>query len=369
MSGTPKGKTAGASIAQSPISTQAWDDDQQQQQYHGNAMNNSMASPKTQQINKIVIPLQLLEDTRVKLEQEKVKKVSGNDSDHPPTKEDKSKSTSPPPHTPSKQTSPPPNSISTSTASPYTPTLPSVNPSANQIPQSQNQTNNYQSAVATPISNPNTPLSQNNSVDTLTDTPEGIDEQGSRDLIDDAKNKEPEPIIIQHPLEYEWCFWTKDVKKDKDKSALSFGDNYIQFCEVSTIEQFWGCVNSLESPNEWPGGTDVLVFRKGIQPKWEDDANKNGSSFMTIQGKESGWIDLLIMIMGNTLPHSNYICGAVCAIRMKASRQRRLILWIRTDSSQNPEIVDSLKQSFLEVLGAKDCDITVHKDALAKEKK
>ena len=46
------------------------------------------------------------------------------------------------------------------------------------------------------------------------------------------------------------------------------------------VEQFWAYYCHLARPCELPSHCDIHLFKLGIKPMWEDDANKNGGKWM-----------------------------------------------------------------------------------------
>lgn len=45
---------------------------------------------------------------------------------------------------------------------------------------------------------------------------------------------------------------------------------------LPTVEAFAAVYNFVHRPTELPPGTDLFVFRSGVQPMWEDAANSSG---------------------------------------------------------------------------------------------
>lgn len=50
--------------------------------------------------------------------------------------------------------------------------------------------------------------------------------------------------------------------------------------QVGTVEQWWALYSHLVRLNELPPHTDLHLFKKGIQPMWEDTANSKGGKWV-----------------------------------------------------------------------------------------
>ncbi|XP_003744839.1 eukaryotic translation initiation factor 4E isoform X2 [Galendromus occidentalis] len=118
-----------------------------------------------------------------------------------------------------------------------------------------------------------------------------------RDLILDGAS---ESDLFSHPLEYAWSFWVNDSTKDW-KKALS------HVCDFSTIEEFWALFFNLCGPSD-SRRLNFNVFKKGVRPEWEDEANgKAGRWNITTLLPEGELCDLvweelcLLLIGGKTL--------------------------------------------------------------------
>ena len=48
----------------------------------------------------------------------------------------------------------------------------------------------------------------------------------------------------------------------------------------SQVEHFWRVFNNIKPPSMLEIGTNYHFFRKGIQPLWEDPANKKGGKWV-----------------------------------------------------------------------------------------
>ena len=79
-----------------------------------------------------------------------------------------------------------------------------------------------------------------------------------------------------HTLAYPWTFtYFKKV------ASKSYEDNTYTLGTTATVEDFWRLYVHLRRPvDERPTVCDYHVFREGIRPMWEDEANVNGGKWI-----------------------------------------------------------------------------------------
>jgi len=132
----------------------------------------------------------------------------------------------------------------------------------------------------------------------------------------------------QHKLSSTWNLWYSVGNKN-----LSWEQNQIMVCSISTVEQFWYLTSQIEPPSRIPSGHTYSMFRSGVLPDWEDKANVDGGRWMlTFSKKEirdeldARWLDMLVMLLGDHLPQSCVrVNGAEACVRKKGDR---LEVWI-----------------------------------------
>jgi len=111
-------------------------------------------------------------------------------------------------------------------------------------------------------------------------------------IHDEASQKD----LFSHPLEYAWSFWCNDSNKDW-KKALS------HICDFATIEEFWSLFSHLCGPSD-SQQLNFNVFKKGIRPEWEDDANGRAGRWNIATLLPEGelcdlvWEELCLLLVG-----------------------------------------------------------------------
>lgn len=50
--------------------------------------------------------------------------------------------------------------------------------------------------------------------------------------------------------------------------------------EFSTVEQWWALYGHLVRPSNLPPESSLKIFKSGVRPLWEDEANINGGKWV-----------------------------------------------------------------------------------------
>lgn len=128
--------------------------------------------------------------------------------------------------------------------------------------------------------------------------------------------------------------------------VLHFDQCLDELATFRTVEQFWSVFSYLRRPNELPLHSDVHLFKQGIKPMWEDDANREGGRWVIRLRKgivARLWENLVLAILGEQFMLAEEICGAVVSIR---AHEDVISVWNRTARS-NPvlaHIRDTLRR-------------------------
>jgi len=99
-------------------------------------------------------------------------------------------------------------------------------------------------------------------------------------------------------------------------------------------------------PHDLVGHADIHLFKEGIRPLWEDDANKNGGKWIVRLKKGLAnrcWENLILAILGEQFMVGEEICGAVVSCRYQ---EDLISIWNKTCSNQavTSRIKDTLKR-------------------------
>jgi hypothetical protein len=94
------------------------------------------------------------------------------------------------------------------------------------------------------------------------------------------------------------------------------------------------------------------IFKKGIKPEWEDDANKGGGEWfcrkrMDPTQLDEYWLNLVLGMIGETIDKGNEITGARIVDKSKQQIIYRMELWFRR---KDMTIANELKDKMQECL-------------------
>lgn len=116
-----------------------------------------------------------------------------------------------------------------------------------------------------------------------------------------------EPLVLpaavndenQHPLESSWDLWYLSADKNKE-----WDDRLTRLMTFRTVEDFWALYHHVQLPSKLPVGSDYMLFKTGIQPKWEDKKNSDGGKWTIETNKsfrsqlDSTWLETLLAVIG-----------------------------------------------------------------------
>ena len=86
------------------------------------------------------------------------------------------------------------------------------------------------------------------------------------------------------------------------------------------IEEFWSIFQHIRKPDSTKSGVELHMFRDGIVPIWEDEANKTGGK-ITLKLKKDFttiiWEEIIFAIIGDVFPKTtaDMINGVAVSIR------------------------------------------------------
>ncbi|XP_022193045.1 eukaryotic translation initiation factor 4E [Nilaparvata lugens] len=177
----------------------------------------------------------------------------------------------------------------------------------------------------------------------------------------------PNEMTIKHPLQNTWTLWY--YEHDKKKSWMK---NQCEITSFDTVEDFWSLFNHIKSASEIRHGCDYSLFKQGIRPMWEDDANKEGGRWLINLEKkqrenelDSYWMEIILCMIGEAFDeYSDEICGAVVSVRMKGDK---IGVWTADAEKRNGEGVLAIGRKLKERLKLNTViGYQVHKDTMVK---
>lgn len=146
------------------------------------------------------------------------------------------------------------------------------------------------------------------------------------------------PIIPQTPGTAAAQGWMEDIKR-----VISF----------DSVEEFWGLYNNIVPPSALPQKANYYLFKEGIIPAWEDEANKNGGKWSIQLPKDKNranvdkmWLYTMLAAIGETFDPAlttsdkngsqptSLITGVIVSTRPQFYR---LSIWTRLAPSADDE--------------------------------
>uniref|UniRef100_A0A669DEJ6 Eukaryotic translation initiation factor 4E family member 2 n=1 Tax=Oreochromis niloticus TaxID=8128 RepID=A0A669DEJ6_ORENI len=133
----------------------------------------------------------------------------------------------------------------------------------------------------------------------------------------------------------------KDGEKEKNED-----EEKEQNTSKKKVEQFWRFYSHMIRPGDLTGHSDFHLFKEGIKPMWEDDANKMGGKWIIRLRKGLAsrcWENLILAMLGEQFMVGEEICGAVVSVRFQ---EDIISIWNKTASDQatTARIRDTLRR-------------------------
>jgi len=233
---------------------------------------------------------------------------------------------------------------------------------------------------------------------------------------------DPTNFNVKHPLFSLWTLWF-DSPSTKGRNlpqtpmtgapptplpqtpgaaaAGGWMDDIKRVISFDSVEEFWGLYNNIVPPSQLPQKANYYLFREGIIPAWEDDANKNGGKWSIQLPREKNrnnvdkmWLYTMLAAIGETFdpevmksdvnrsPEESLITGVIVSTRPQFYR---ISIWTRlapANSEEDPlrKRIESVGKHFkLSVLGyseaqklagplATEVEFLSHKDSEKKGK-
>ncbi|XP_069500061.1 eukaryotic translation initiation factor 4E type 2-like isoform X3 [Ambystoma mexicanum] len=154
------------------------------------------------------------------------------------------------------------------------------------------------------------------------------------------------PAVGEHPLQYNYTFWYSRRTPSRPAITTNYEQNIKQFGTVASVEQFWKVYSHLVRPGDLTGYSDFHLFKEGIKPMWEDEANKNGGKWIIRLRKGLAsrfWENIILAMLGEQFMVGEEICGVVVSIRFQ---EDILSIWNKTANDQitTARIRDTLRR-------------------------
>ena len=160
-------------------------------------------------------------------------------------------------------------------------------------------------------------------------------EKPETEASSDSSSGQPGSATEQHQLRYSWnLYYRPPANKFSD-----YEKSITKIAAIATVESFWTIYSHLKRPSSLPTVSDYHIFKDGVRPVWEDEANKRGGKWIVRLKKgvaDRYWEDLLLAVVGDQfMEAADEVCGAVLSVR---SGEDVLSVWTKIDGGRNIKI-------------------------------
>jgi len=169
-------------------------------------------------------------------------------------------------------------------------------------------------------------------------------------------------------LQHKYDVWFRGINRGKVvPNSQNYDQNMKIVASFDTVQSFWNVYAHLVRPNDLTGHCDLHVFKSGIKPMWEDEANKDGGMWKLRLRKGLAsrfWESLLLAFIGEQFMVGDDICGIVVACRFY---EDYICVWNRSgsDNEIKLKIRDTLKRA-LNLPSNIILEYKIHSEALKK---
>lgn len=186
------------------------------------------------------------------------------------------------------------------------------------------------------------------------------------DNSDEVEQLHDTPSEPHHPLQSEWTLWYLETDRTK-----TWEEMLHEVSSFDTVENFWSLIKHIKTPSEIKMGSDFCLFKKGIRPMWEDEANVKGGRWVITLNKSNKtdldkfWLDTMLILIGESCDYAHELCGAVVNIRLK---NNKISIWTANGSNEAAalEIGGKLRDG-LRMESAYVLQYQLHKDTMVKQ--
>ncbi|KAL0580390.1 eukaryotic translation initiation factor 4E [Marasmius crinis-equi] len=192
---------------------------------------------------------------------------------------------------------------------------------------------------------------------------------------------DPTNFNVKHPLYSSWTLWfdspatkgrnlpqtpisafpqTPLAQTPGPAAAQGWMEDIKRVISFDSVEEFWGLYNNIVPPSSLPQKANYYLFKEGIIPAWEDEANKNGGKWSIQLPKDKNrahvdkmWLYTMLAAIGETFdpslttadasaaPPTSLITGVIVSTRPQFYR---LSIWTRLAPGVSPTDEDGLRE-------------------------
>jgi translation initiation factor 4E len=155
----------------------------------------------------------------------------------------------------------------------------------------------------------------------------------TKTVMDSSSMVKSEHQQSKHPLYDKWVLWAH-LPHDTDWTIKS----YQKIMKMFNVEDMLSLYSAM--PEKLIKNCMLFLMRDGINPTWEDPANKGGGCFsykVTNKNVAQVWIKLSYVLAGETLSNNHKLSGVINGITISPKRSFCIVkIWMKNCSIQNP---------------------------------
>jgi len=166
-----------------------------------------------------------------------------------------------------------------------------------------------------------------------------------------------------------WTIWYDNPKQAAP--GTTWKENLKNVGSFNTAERFWRIFNNIKPPSNLSIGSNFHIFKKNVEPMWEDPMNaKGGKWVLTVPRKETKagrldewWLHTVLALIGETMDENgDVVCGCVVSLR---KGNDRIALWLRCNQFDLAMKIGQRWKRALEVSNKTVLKYQSHQDAAA----
>jgi hypothetical protein len=161
-------------------------------------------------------------------------------------------------------------------------------------------------------------------------------ENNNTNIFKKCSDLESKDVSLLHDLSDSWILWAH-LPHDTDWSLKS----YMKIYEFNTVEQAITITETL--PPVLVTNCMLFLMRKGINPIWEDERNRNGGCFSyKIPNKDvpDAWKQLSYSLVGETMSDNKKLLPHINGITISPKKNFCIIkVWLANCSFQDAAVI------------------------------
>jgi len=161
-------------------------------------------------------------------------------------------------------------------------------------------------------------------------------ENNNTNIFKKCSDLESKDVSLLHDLSDSWILWAH-LPHDTDWSLKS----YMKIYEFNTVEQAITITETL--PPVLVTNCMLFLMRKGINPIWEDERNRNGGCFSyKIPNKDvpDAWKQLSYSLVGETMSDNKKLLPYINGITISPKKNFCIIkVWLANCSFQDAAVI------------------------------